>query len=134
MFTLTTTMSRSGLRIAPRVAARLESTRQYTSTMHDNDPNVLEREKRRNLEKKFHNFSPHEHAPGWNETLASASEASVKADRSTGSTDELQSTTVKYMRARRNEAEGEDGTPGTTAFYMKEEVNGPLKGRGKEQK
>jgi hypothetical protein len=37
------------------------------------------------------------------------------------------------MRARRNEAEGEDGTPGTTAFYMKEEVNGPLKGRGKEQ-
>jgi len=64
--------------------------------MHDNDPEVyriyydyvpwylfdilqvLDREKARNLSKTHKKSSPHEHAPGWNETLASASEASVK--------------------------------------------------------
>jgi hypothetical protein len=48
--------------------------------MHDNDPEILELEKRRNLAKIQHKTStPHAHAPGWNEHLASASEASVKA-------------------------------------------------------
>lgn len=48
--------------------------------MHDNDPELLEREKRKNLEKKQHLTStPHEStAPGWNEHLASSSEAHVK--------------------------------------------------------
>lgn len=63
--------------------------------MHDNDPEVcillscpgckltkdqiLELEKNRNLRGVQHKTStPHSHAPGWNETLASASEASVK--------------------------------------------------------
>ena len=48
--------------------------------MHDNDPEILELEKKRNLSKQQHKTStPHAHAPGWNEYLASASEASIKA-------------------------------------------------------
>jgi hypothetical protein len=42
---------------------------------------TLEREKHRNLKGEQHktsNTTPHDHAPGWNEPLASASEASVK--------------------------------------------------------
>lgn len=41
---------------------------------------VLEREKHRNLSGKHRSENPalHEHAPGWNENLASASEATVK--------------------------------------------------------
>ncbi|KAI9277990.1 hypothetical protein BC943DRAFT_364073 [Umbelopsis sp. AD052] len=43
------------------------------SHMSDNDPEVLEKEKKEHLEKKDKN---------WNEKLASFSEASVKADQS----------------------------------------------------
>ena len=40
---------------------------------------VLEREKNRNLNRTQNNTAtPHDHAPGWNEALASASEAAVK--------------------------------------------------------
>jgi hypothetical protein len=65
--------------------------------MHDNDPEViltlpclctalirlyaqvLEREKRRNLARHpYQTSSPLDHSPGWNETLATASEANVK--------------------------------------------------------
>ncbi|KAF8151845.1 hypothetical protein K438DRAFT_1457357, partial [Mycena galopus ATCC 62051] len=66
------------------------------STMHDNDPETLEREKDRNLEgQQDESSTPHKHAPGWNEPLASSSEASVKADQATGSPSELQKTTVE---------------------------------------
>ncbi len=43
-------------------------------------PQVLEQEKKRNLSKQQHKTStPHpDHAPGWNENLASASEAAIK--------------------------------------------------------
>ncbi|KAJ7589022.1 hypothetical protein C8J56DRAFT_29515 [Mycena floridula] len=79
--------------------------------MHDNDPDVLEVEKTRNLSKIQHKTSsPHheDNAPGWNEHLASSSEASVKADRSTiVSTTELQEKTVKYVKNRHHAAEGE---------------------------
>ncbi|KAF8150012.1 hypothetical protein B0H34DRAFT_732107 [Crassisporium funariophilum] len=102
--------------------------------MHDNDPETLEREKNRNLSGSQHKTStPHEHAPGWNEALASASEASVKADKSTGTAQELQSRTVEYMKTRHAESEG-DGTSSTTAFYKKDEVSGPLgDAEGKEE-
>jgi hypothetical protein len=49
------------------------------SSMHDNDPELLEREKQRNLKNEQHSTStPHKHAPGWNEYLASTSEAYTK--------------------------------------------------------
>ena len=51
----------------------------HCSTMSDNDPLVLETEKRRNLQNLQHKTStPHEHAPGWNEDLATVSEAVIK--------------------------------------------------------
>lgn len=44
---------------------------------------LLEQEKKRNLSKSQHKTStPHKYAPGWNEYLASASEANVKVHRS----------------------------------------------------
>lgn len=50
------------------------------STIHGNDPELLEQEKQRNLNKEQHHTStPHEHAPGWNEYLATTSEAYTKA-------------------------------------------------------
>ena len=138
------------------------------STMHENDPKVrrptfsfirsrltkiqvLEREKSRNLSKTQPKSSIYEDAPGWNETLASASEAAVKvnrpfinfvfrrisnrrskqADRSSRKVDELVNKTVQFRRLR-DEAEAEE-TASTTAPYRRDEVHGPLKGVGKEE-
>ncbi|KAH8114345.1 hypothetical protein DFH11DRAFT_1593894 [Phellopilus nigrolimitatus] len=105
-----------------------------TSSMHNNDPEVLEREKQKNLSGEQDKTSaPHEHAPGWNEHLASSSEASVKADRNgKQNPEELQQESTE----RANEAHhAEDkkyqklGTTGVNeAEYKKDEVGGPLKG------
>ncbi|KAL9714028.1 hypothetical protein Ac2012v2_002335 [Leucoagaricus gongylophorus] len=104
------------------------------STMHDNDPEVLEREKHRNLTQSQHKTStPHKKdAPGWNEYLASASEANVKADKlTTGSPEELQSETISYLKARHVDLEG---TENTTAYYTHDTVTGPLSGaKAKEE-
>lgn len=63
--------------------------------MHDNDPSILEREKKRTLsgEQVEHIDS----APGWNQHLATTSEAGVKADRHPykGSVQDLQKETAK---------------------------------------
>ncbi|KAK7033180.1 hypothetical protein R3P38DRAFT_2921212 [Favolaschia claudopus] len=92
----------------------------FSSTMHDNDPQTLEEEKGRNLSGTQHRTStPHKHAPGWNEHLASASEASVKADKDTMSPLDLQKTTVDYIHARHSPDE---------ASYSHDSVNGPLSG------
>ncbi|KAF5359116.1 hypothetical protein D9756_003485 [Leucocoprinus leucothites] len=119
--------------VASSSVIRYNSTRGYSSTMHENDPEVLEREKHRNLSQSQHKTStPHgSDAPGWNEYLASASEANVKADRSTASTEDLASETVKYVKARHVDAEG---TENTTAYYSHDTVTGPLSGaKGKEE-
>ncbi|KDQ57271.1 hypothetical protein JAAARDRAFT_35905 [Jaapia argillacea MUCL 33604] len=70
--------------------------------MHDNDPEVLEREKHRNLSGRQHETStPLRTAPGWNESLASHSEASVKADKHDHLTpEEMQRHTVDYVQSR----------------------------------
>jgi len=102
-----------------------------TSTMHDNNPEILELEKKRNLSKTQHLTStPHAHAPGWNEPLATESEASVKADKGPESDVDLQARTVEYIRARHSP---DDRVETTTATYAREEVVGPLSGaKGKE--
>ncbi|KAF9565334.1 hypothetical protein CPC08DRAFT_704603 [Agrocybe pediades] len=129
--------SRTILRTGPLRAAtaasasRYESTRLYSSTMHDNDPDLLEREKARNLSgrtgKQF--GSPHEHAPGWNEKLASSSEAAVKADRSDGTTIELQSRTVEHMKSSRAVEADEESTNSASS---RDSVEGPLSGARSE--
>ncbi|KAE9384991.1 hypothetical protein BT96DRAFT_614016 [Gymnopus androsaceus JB14] len=85
---MTTIFASNMLRSTARASVarvRIAAPTRFSSTMHDNDPHTLETEKKRNLSKTQHTTStPHEHAPGWNEHLASQSEAHVKADRSTG--------------------------------------------------
>ncbi|EMD33955.1 hypothetical protein CERSUDRAFT_86730 [Gelatoporia subvermispora B] len=147
------------------VTAVSPAQRYYSSSTHENDPEVLELEKRRNLTKNQHKTStPHpESAPGWNEYLASASEAAVKADRSSGSVGEMQSRTVKHIKDRHHSPDtpptrpsegpeatiqepgtatskmrdnGEEGTPSHEEVSERDEINGPLrqaKGKTREE-
>ncbi|KAJ6494893.1 hypothetical protein C8R47DRAFT_1069836 [Mycena vitilis] len=107
--------SRTALR---NVVGAVRATRVTASTMHDNDPETLETEKARNLSgTQYKTSTPHKHAPGWNEHLASASEASVKADKDAGDPIELQKVTVEYIQSRHSPDE---------AYYPKDQVDGPL--------
>ncbi|KAF8727709.1 hypothetical protein AX14_007104 [Amanita brunnescens Koide BX004] len=110
---------------------RYHSTR---STMSGDDPEILELEKRRNLSNTQHHTStPISNAPGWNEVLATESEAFVKADQGHQASEtvgELQAKTIEYLRTRHNP---DDRTGSTVAEYAREEVMGPLSGaQGKE--
>ncbi|KAF8349176.1 hypothetical protein F5887DRAFT_553914 [Amanita rubescens] len=102
-----------------------------TSTMSGDDPEILEMEKQRNLSKTQHYTStPLSNAPGWNEPLATVSEAYVKADKATEANGELQEKTVEYLKSRHS---ADDRTGSTMAEYAREEVMGPLSGaEGKE--
>ncbi|EIW83962.1 hypothetical protein CONPUDRAFT_163215 [Coniophora puteana RWD-64-598 SS2] len=105
---------------------RYASARLYSSfsTMHDNDAETLDAEKARNLTGSQHKTStPIREAPGWNEHLASESEAHVKADRSTLGPQDLQRTTVDYLQARHNP---EERPSSREALYTHDEVSGPL--------
>ncbi|TCD70236.1 hypothetical protein EIP91_004417 [Steccherinum ochraceum] len=122
--------------------------RYYSSTVHGNDPEVLEQEKQRNLRNEQHKTStPVRNAPGWNEYLASASEAAIKADRGDTEPHELAEHTVKHMKERHHTVETTTTTPGEgsssksetvneervdarEASYEKDEVGGPLKKGG----
>ncbi|KAJ7455389.1 hypothetical protein B0H11DRAFT_2067896 [Mycena galericulata] len=120
--------SRSALRsiagAARAVAPTAARSTRFSSTMHDNDPEVLESEKSRNLAgTQYKTSTPHKHAPGWNEHLASASEASVKADKDTSSPFDLQKMTVEYIQSRHSPDE---------ATNLRDEVNGPLSGAKSE--
>ncbi|GFZ46230.1 hypothetical protein JCM24511_04477 [Saitozyma sp. JCM 24511] len=65
-----------------RPASLAPQVRAVHSSVHGNDPNILSKEKARNLSGNQDTSAPHkEHAPGWNEHLASDSEANVKADQ-----------------------------------------------------
>lgn len=73
------------------------------ATRHGNDPEVLEKGKQENLRK--HDPSNNEQ-PSWNETIASDSEAFVKATRSElehgdKSISELQQHTTKHLKEQR---------------------------------
>ncbi|SRR6266404_1181742 len=104
---------------------------------------VLEREKRRNLARHpYQTSSPVDHSPGWNENLATASEANVKvgnlalsipteppiplihvtqADQDATSPHDLPSRTVAYLKAK----DVPDET--VVATYDRDEVSGPLR-------
>ncbi|KAH8118011.1 hypothetical protein DFH11DRAFT_1723990 [Phellopilus nigrolimitatus] len=100
--------------------------------MHDNNPEILETEKQKNLSGRQQKGSaPHDEAPGWNEYLASASEAAVKADKSTlEAPDEMAKRSVEHIRNRHHH---DDGTHVTIeADYEKDEVEGPLRKSGKK--
>ncbi|KAF0552596.1 ctg1 protein [Gigaspora margarita] len=67
------------------------------SNSSDNDPMIIEREKQRLL--KGHHVGQLKNAPGWNERLASDSEAMVKAEKEPnhGSIEDLQRETLTYL-------------------------------------
>jgi len=95
------------------------------STMHENDPEVLEREKRRNLTRQpYQTSSPLDHSPGWNEHLASTSEAIVKADQDNSSPHDLAARTVAHLKAK---VSAEETPTSSTARFDLDEVSGPLK-------
>ncbi|KAI0311133.1 hypothetical protein OF83DRAFT_1069318 [Amylostereum chailletii] len=92
---------------------------------------VLDREKRRSLNKQpYQTSSPMDHAPGWNETLATSSEAHVKADKATSvTTEDLVAQTVKHVNAKHSSDERMDSE---NAMYDRDEVEGPLRTATKE--
>jgi len=95
------------------------------STVHENDPEVLEREKRRNLSRQpYQTSSPLDHSPGWNESLASTSEANVKADQDASSFHDLASRTVAHLKAK---VSTEESVASGTASFDRDEVSGPLR-------
>ena len=113
--------------VRPVAATRSLNFKRFSSSMHDNDPEVLETEKQRNLKKEQGNV--HEHAPGWNEKLASESEAHVKADKNFSSPEELKSSTIDAIRKKHH---SDDAAHGSSS--AKDEVGGPLgdaKGEGR---
>jgi len=64
------------------------------------NPETLEREKQKHLAGKDEDSHTHpEHAPGWNEALASESEAVIKAEQSTDGppSAKLQKRTAKHV-------------------------------------
>ncbi|EKM58393.1 uncharacterized protein PHACADRAFT_252678 [Phanerochaete carnosa HHB-10118-sp] len=148
MYSLAT---RSALRraVAAPVSHSAAVAQRYSSTMHENDPEVLEVEKQRNLSKKQHHTStPIKNAPGWNHYLASASEAAVKADRSDHNLHELQEETLHHIKQRHGHGEstvaepsdvppksgnnkgavsGEERVDAYEATYERDEMTGPLK-------
>ncbi|KAJ9092376.1 hypothetical protein QFC21_006878 [Naganishia friedmannii] len=70
------------------------------SQMHESDPKKLDEEKQKHLSGKDQDRQTHpEDAPGWNETLASESEAVVKAETTQDGppSKELQEKTVKHL-------------------------------------
>ncbi|KAF9223680.1 hypothetical protein BS17DRAFT_817325 [Gyrodon lividus] len=91
------------------------------STIHDNGPELLEREKRRNL--SGGKPEPIENAPGWNEDLATASEAFVKADRTNASIHDLQEKTINHVQSRNDPDERLETRE---APYVRDQVDGPL--------
>ncbi|KAI0303776.1 hypothetical protein B0F90DRAFT_1708970 [Multifurca ochricompacta] len=97
-----------------------------TSSVHDNDPEVLEREKRRNLTRQpYQTSSPLDHSPGWNEHLATTSEANIKADQDASSSHDLASRTVAHIKAKDSLEENHLASP--NASYDRDEVSGPLR-------
>ncbi|KAI0766781.1 hypothetical protein BC629DRAFT_1292894 [Irpex lacteus] len=126
-------------RAAARRAAVVPITRsavigkRYSSTVHENDPETIEIEKQRNLRKEQHKTStPIKNAPGWNNYLASASEAAIKADRSDHNPEELATETVQHIKERHHSAppkglNGEERVDAYEASYERDETTGPLK-------
>ncbi|ORX39786.1 hypothetical protein BD324DRAFT_614981 [Kockovaella imperatae] len=121
----------SMFRIASRRLALSASfpKRQFASSSfvaasrHGNDPEVLGREKARNLKGTQDSSTPFkEGAPGWNEHLASDSEAAVKADHHTKHekpTKELQDATVAQTHAHHDKGGHKHGVEHHDAKHQK---------------
>ncbi|KAA1467666.1 hypothetical protein DENSPDRAFT_832774 [Dentipellis sp. KUC8613] len=127
--------ARTALRFAARPAVRPfvtaprfegQSCRYYSSSNHNNDPEILEREKRRSLSgHPYQQSAPNDDAPGWNESLATDAEADVKADRSSASLHDLVDRTVTHVKAKHSP---EERLEASEALSDRDEISGPLRG------
>ncbi|KAG8717664.1 hypothetical protein FRC08_006984 [Ceratobasidium sp. 394] len=108
--------------IVQRTVARTTAAR-YVSRMSD-DPETIEREKLKNLQGKQE--STQKHAPGWNEVLATHAEANVKADKATGTPEEMTSTTIQYLKKQHPDSLTDQIREHTNAPYLKDTIEGPL--------
>ncbi|KAG9104656.1 hypothetical protein FRC06_000420 [Ceratobasidium sp. 370] len=95
----------------------------YVSRMAE-DPEIIEREKLKNLQGKQE--STQKHAPGWNEVLATHAEANIKADKATGTPEEMTSTTIQYLKKQHPDNLTDQIREHTNAPYLKDSVEGPL--------
>ncbi|KAI0091200.1 hypothetical protein BDY19DRAFT_1046901 [Irpex rosettiformis] len=116
--------------VAP-VSRTLIVGKRFTSTVNENDPEVIDLEKQRNLRGEQHETStPIKNAPGWNEYLASASEAAVKADRSelNLNPEQLAAETVHHIKDRHHSqvVNGEERLDAYEASYERDDLDGPL--------
>jgi len=97
-------------RVAPVFTARMYAV---GSQMSNEDPKTLEREKERTLHRK-QTLDTHDHAPGWNESLASESEAHVKADQANIDPSTLPERTIAALHQQHSADEGAAGEYATT--------------------
>lgn len=112
MLALRQSLFRSSLSIQARqsqsISRGIVLSRGYATTPHMNDGNAdtIQEEKEKTV--KGGNKSSVEHAPGWNESLASQSEAKVKADQNPKGPEELQSETSKVAEIDHPHGEATD--------------------------
>ncbi|KAG8737413.1 hypothetical protein FRC10_008192 [Ceratobasidium sp. 414] len=88
------------------------------------DPEIIEREKLKNLQGKQE--STQKHAPGWNEVLATHAEANVKADKATGTPEEMTAATIQYLKKQHPDSLTDKIREHTNAPYLKDTIDGPL--------
>lgn len=97
--------------VLQRVSGYITSSRVqmgFGSHSSDNDPDVLHKEKERNLQAGKPKSAVKDLEEGWNEKLASDSEAAVKAERhhdDDESIEELQKKSVHHIRTEHHEEE-----------------------------
>ncbi|ORY33726.1 hypothetical protein BCR39DRAFT_518886 [Naematelia encephala] len=104
-----------------QVTVRPVVSRAGMSSVHGNDPDKIAKEKARNLSGTQDSSAPHkEHAPGWNEHLASDSEAAIKADQAAPDGKpgkELQDTTVAHTHKHHHTDAGNHGAESHAAKH-----------------
>ncbi|KAG9124913.1 hypothetical protein FRC07_009745 [Ceratobasidium sp. 392] len=108
--------------VVQRTVARATTAR-YVSRMSE-DPETIEREKHKNLQGKQE--STQKHAPGWNEVLATHAEANVKADKATGTPEEMASSTIDYLKKQHPDSVTDQIREHTNSPYLKDTIQGPL--------
>lgn len=81
----------------------------HGSHASDNNPEIIQREKERNLTGQTGEHVPG--VPGWNEKLASDSEATVKAERTDMSVEEMVEHSTKVAKEINGEGEQTERSP-----------------------
>ncbi|KAF8606497.1 hypothetical protein BDV93DRAFT_604474 [Ceratobasidium sp. AG-I] len=125
---------RPAFKASQRVAvARTSAMRHFNSAQVNTDADVIEREKQKNLQGRQH--SPHKHAPGWNEALATDAEATIKANQANVTPEEMTRGTVEHLRKQHPDSLADQVRDHINApSSLKDVVEGPLGALGRAAK